>query len=165
MTEELIRFENFFLRPSEILISNLNKDTECEEYEGYNFLLDNKNVKYRKAKKTPKKIGQFVTLWKRNTAGQTEPFDVEDDFDYYIVALENDKSFGFFLFPKEVLGKHNILTNSQKKGKRGLRLYAEWDLPESKQADKTKSWQGEYFIKLGENENKRKFDLIFNSNF
>lgn len=148
-------------------ISELNPYSESEEYEGFNFRLENKNVKYRKAKITPKKIGQFVTLWKRNAAGQTEPFHVDDDFDFYIIAVERDERFGIFVFPKRVLCERQILSTSSKEGKRGFRLYAEWDKPENKQAEKTKAWQCLYFIELGENEreNKRKFELLFNSNY
>lgn len=148
-------------------VSDLTTDGECQEYEGFNFRLENKNLKYRKAKITPKKIGQFVTLWKRNPAGQTEPFHVEDDFDFYLIVVEKEERFGFFVFPKKVLGERGILSKSNQKGKRGFRLYAEWDKPESKQAAKTKSWQCSYFIELGDDnrENKERFDLIFNSNF
>lgn len=144
-------------------ISELTSDAECEEYEGYNFRLENKNVKYRKAKITPKKIGQFVTLWKRNMAGQTEPFDVEDDFDFYIIAVEKDERFGIFVFPKWVLGERQILSTSTKEGKRGFRLYAEWDKPENKQAVKTKAWQCLYFIELGDDDkvNEERFELFF----
>lgn len=147
-------------------VSELNTDAECEEYDGYNFRLENKKVKYRKAKITPKKIGQFVTLWKRNAAVQTEPFHVDDDFDFYLIAVEKGERFGVFVFPKKILGERNILSNSQKEGKRGFRIYAGWDKPESKQAEKTKSWQCKYFIELGDDEleNREKFDLLFNSN-
>lgn len=148
-------------------ISELNPDAECEEYEGFNFRLENINVKYRKAKITPKKIGQFVTLWKRDDGGKTVPFDVNDNFDFYLIAVEWDERFGVFVFPKKVLGERGILSKSNQEGKRGFRLYAEWDKPESQQAAKTKSWQCSYFIELGDDnrENKERFDLIFNSNF
>lgn len=147
-------------------ISELNRDAECEEYEGYNFRLENKNVKYRKAKITPKKTGQFVTVWKRNAAGQTEPFHVDDDFDFYFIAVEKEKRFGVFVFPKRVLGERHILSDGQKEGKRGFRLYAEWDKPENKQAEKTKNWQCKYFIELGDDEleNKERFERVFDSN-
>lgn len=165
MTDELIRIENFLLKLCGILISNLNKDAECEEYDGYNFRLENKNVKYRKAKITPKKIGQFVTLWKRNAKGQTKPFQVEDYFDFYLIAMEKDERFGFFVFPKRVLSERQILSNDQKEGKRGFRVYAEWDKPESKQAEKTKGWQSKYFMELTRDEkaNREKFNLLFKS--
>lgn len=144
-------------------VSELIPDAECEEYDGHSFQLENRSVKYRKAKITPKKIGHFVTLWKRNATGQTEPFDEKDGFEFYIIAMEKDERFGFFLFPKRVLIEWQILSSANKKGKRGFRLYAEWDKPESSQAEKTKSWQCEYFIELDgdENTSREKFDRIF----
>lgn len=97
-------------------VSDLTTDGECQEYEGFNFRLENKKLKYRKAKITPKKIGQFVTLWKRNAAGQTEPFHVEDDFDFYLISVEKEERFGFFVFPKKVLGERGILSKSNQEG-------------------------------------------------
>lgn len=145
--------------------SDIHPDPKSSEYEGYNFRMENKNVKYRKAKITPKKVGQFVTLWKRDGAGKTVAFDVGDDFDFYLIAVEWNERFGIFVFPKRVLGERGILSNSNLEGKRGFRIYAEWDLPESKQAQKTKDWQCLYFIEFLEDEkvNKEKFELMFKS--
>jgi hypothetical protein len=38
----------------------------------------------------------FVTLWKRNIENETEPFDENDNFDFYIIATEQENRFGFF---------------------------------------------------------------------
>lgn len=59
-----------------------------------------------------------------------------------------DGCFGQFIFPKEILIKHNILKSSSTKGKMGMRVYPSWDNPTSKQAIKTQSWQLPYFIDL-----------------
>ena len=74
MTEIIQKFEDFVLKSMNLSISKLEKDAECDEYIGYNFNVKEFSIKFRKAKITPKKVGQFVTLWKRNTAKQTEPF-------------------------------------------------------------------------------------------
>ncbi len=133
-------------------ISDLTEDLECSDYFGCNFLLGTFNVKFRKAKTTPKKIGQFVTLWKRNSNGQTEPFCTEDDFDFYVIATEENDASGFFLFPKQILVKRQILTDGNVEGKCGFRVYPDWSVPENAQAKKTKSWQTEYFIDLDASE-------------
>lgn len=65
MIDTLSHLENLF-REHQINISNFQADLECEEYFGYNFQLNTAKVKFRKAKITRKKIGQFVTLWRRN---------------------------------------------------------------------------------------------------
>lgn len=129
-------------------IATIEPDLECEEYFGYNFQLNTAKVKFRKAKITPKKIGQFVTLWRRNANGITEPFNVKDDFDFYIIYVEKEDERGLFLFSKSALTENKILTNATKEGKRGFRVYPNWDIPENKQAEKTKAWQMEFFVDL-----------------
>lgn len=135
-------------------LSDLTKDSECEEYSGYNFKLNQFSIKFRKAKVTPKKTGQFVTLWKRNPeTKETEPFTDQDSFDFYIIVTEHESQSGFFFFRKDILAEKNIITSSLKTGKRGFRIYPDWDLPENKQAISTQKWQTEFFINLSDKEN------------
>ncbi len=164
MIDELKRIEKSIFKISNLKITNLLNEKECEEYSGFNFCLDKINVKFRKAKITPKKVGQFVTLWRRNSNKETEPFTAKDNFDFYIIVTEQDDEFGFFFFPKSALSKNQILTTNEKVGKRGFRVYPDWTKTENKQAEKTKSWQCEYFIDLNnEVESIQKFNLILNS--
>lgn len=148
MIKELSRIEDSVFKTLQLNLSNIESDLECEEYFGHNFSLNNFKIKFRKAKITPTKNGQFVTLWRRNSDRKTEPFNTADDFDFYIIATEKDTQFGFFIFPKKVLAEKQILTSDQKEGKRGFRVYPNWDVPESKQAEKTKNWQTKYFIDI-----------------
>lgn len=126
-------------------------DDECLEYLGCSFKLDDLKVKYRQAKLTPKKVGLFVTLWKRNAENKTEPFSVNDSFDFYIIAAKQEDHFGFFIFSIDILSEESILTNSKKEGKRGFRIYPDWTETENNQATKTKVWQTNYFINCSEN--------------
>ena len=146
------QFEEIVLKPLQLSISNLEKDLECDEYFGYNFESNQSSFKFRKAKITPKKVGQFVTLWKRNADKQTEPFSENDVFDYYIIATEEDSKLGFYIFPKEILIEKNILTSAKKEGKRGFRVYPNWVKPENKQAEKTQNWQHNYFVEVIDNQ-------------
>lgn len=146
MTEILRQIENEILGSIGLKILNIVEDSECEDCSGCSFQLNNRNVEFRKAKITPKKSGQFVTLWKRNKRNQTEPFHVNDDFDFYMIATQQHHRSGFFLFSKYVLSKWEILTTGNKQGKRGFRVYSNWDIPESRQAEKTKSWQSQHFF-------------------
>lgn len=82
MIETLSRIENLLLNIHGLEISNIIEDRECEAYSGCSFQLNNRNIKFRKAKITPNKAGQFVTLWKRNNKKQTEPFRLDDGFDF-----------------------------------------------------------------------------------
>ncbi|STD53382.1 MepB family protein [Empedobacter falsenii] len=148
MIEIIQQFENLVLKPMNLSISKLEKDAECDEYIGYNFNVKELSIKFRKAKITPKKVGQFVTLWKRNSAKQTEPFDENDGFDDYIIAAEDDSKLGFYIFPKSILIEKHILTSAKKEGKRGFRVYPNWVKPENKQAEKTQNWQQDYFVEV-----------------
>ena len=78
------------------------------------------------------------------------------------IATEQQHRFGFFLFPKYILGEKQILTTNNKGGKRGFRVYADWDIPQSKQAEQTKNWQERYFINVAdiENMNRENFNSI-----
>ena len=153
MLPELQKIENLLFKSLNKKITNLAPDLECEEYCGFNFNIENWNVKFRKAKITPKKIGQFVTLWKRNSQGETEPFRNADAFDFYIIAANKNENFGVFFFPKSVLSKNHILTTETKEGKRGFRIYPPWDNPQNKQAEKSQKWQTEYFFDLTSTDN------------
>lgn len=162
MITELSRLEHLLFKPFGWTISNILEDHECSEYYGYNFETSEHRIKFRKSKITPKKVGQFVTLWKRNSAKQTEPFHEKDNYDFYIIAIEQEGKFGCFLFPKNILCQQQILTTDKQEGKRGFRVYADWDVPTNKQAEKTRKWQIEYFIDLTKPEKSRieKFNLI-----
>lgn len=154
MMEELNKFQKLVEKINGQKLTNLRSEAECEEYFGFNFQIEKLSFKFRKSKITPKKVGQFVTLWKRNAEKQTEPFNETDDFDFYVFASEQNEKFGFFVFSKQVLIDKNILSTKFKEGKRGFRLYPSWTKTENKQAEKTQSWQTKYFIDLMNDENK-----------
>jgi len=157
MTKELQHLNDLILKELNLQLSEITPDLECEEYSGFNFKINQSKFKFRKSKLTPKKIGQFVTFWKRDLDGKTVPFDVDDDFAFYIISIEESKKSGFFVFPKVILEKENLISGEQKTGKRGFRIYADWHFPNSKQAEKTKLWQTEYFINYSDSD-----ELIFN---
>ena len=148
MLNPILQFEAQFLRKLNLIISKLEKDAECEEYFGYNIYVNKVRFKFRKSKITPKKVGQFVTLWKRNQQNITIPFDENDDFDYYIIASEDDEKSGYFIFPKSILIEKNILSTKLKDGKRGFRVYPNWVITTNKQAQKTQYWQQQYFFEI-----------------
>lgn len=131
-----------------IKITHVVSELESQDYLALNFKLNGCLAKFRKAKITPTKTGQFVTLWKRNTIGITEPFSIFDELDYYIIATKQNEKFGLFIFPKTVLYENKILSDNFIIGKRGFRVYPNWDLPESKQAKKTQLWQLNYFFNI-----------------
>ncbi|MDP9955554.1 hypothetical protein J2X97_001191 [Epilithonimonas hungarica] len=152
MNIELQHLNDLILKELNLQLSEITPDLECEEYSGFNFKINQTNYKFRKSKLTPKKVGQFVTFWKRDLYGKTVPFDVNDDFAFYIISIEESENSGFFLFPKVILEKENLISSEQKTGKRGFRIYADWHFPNNKQAEKAKLWQTEYFINYSDSD-------------
>lgn len=124
---------------------NYKINSESNQYNGCSYTIDDKNILERTAKITPKKIGQFVTCWKRNSNGITEPYKDSDLIDFFVIKVIHSKKSGTFKFPKAALIKHGILSTEKKDGKRGFRVYPIWDTPTSKQAVKTQVWQLNYF--------------------
>ncbi len=131
-------------------IKNTILDSESIEYNASSFLLNEHKIIYRKSKETPKKMGQFVTFWKRSELGPIEPYNENNDFDFFVINCSTSTDFGQFVFPKAILIKKGIISSAKKEGKRGFRVYPSWDLTVSKQAQKTQAWQNNYFVQLSE---------------
>ena len=132
-------------------LQNLIWNSENANYAACSFELNTYKIQFRVANITPTKIGQFVAIWKRNNKGITAPFDVADSLDFMIISVRDSENFGQFIFPKSVLVSHGIISQNEKGGKRGIRVYAPWDKPENKQAIKTQAWQVNYFVEIREN--------------
>lgn len=124
------------------------KEAESAEYDAYFFKLNDFAVRYRKAKITPTKTGQFVTFWRREGDGPIQPFNSTDKVDFLIVCTRKENQFGIFVFAKAVLITQGIISTSKKEGKRALRVYPPWDIPTSQQAIKTQKWQQACFLDL-----------------
>ncbi|WP_244310256.1 MepB family protein [Leptospira noumeaensis] len=133
----------------ELPLTNVQIESESNEYDACHFQVKNIKIRYRKAKITPKKTGLFVTLWKRNQLGITEPFDKKDNTDIYLISTNQKGKIGYFIFTKQVLNEKGILTGKYE-GKRGFRIYPSWDKPNNKQAITTQNWQKLYFADLTE---------------
>ena len=128
--------------------SNLIIDSESLEYKASSFKINSQQIIHRFSKITSTKIGQFVSIWKRNDKGITAPFDVLDNFDFIIITSKSGENLGQFVFPKSVLLEKGIISNNNTSGKRGIRVYPPWDIPTSKQAEKTQNWQIKYFYSI-----------------
>ena len=123
-------------------------EDESQEYGACTFRLNKLKITFRISKITPTKAGQFVTIWKRNNEGVTQPFDLTDEIDFVIISSQNGDACGQFIFPKSVLLDKGIITGNGKKGKLGIRVYPPWDTATNKQAEKTKFWQTKYFVRI-----------------
>ncbi len=152
MYSELESINKLIFKPLGIVLTNVAAELESKEYFAHKFQINGQHVIFRCAKITPTKIGQFVTIWKRDDNGITQPFDLHDDFNFCIITARKNENFGLFIFPKLVLYHNKILSDNTRDGKRGIRVYPTWDLTANKQAQKTQLWQTEYFIALSKNE-------------
>jgi hypothetical protein len=123
-------------------------EAQNAEYGAYIFKLNTLTVRFRVAKITPTKVGQFVTLWERIGDGAIQPYDISDPVDLFVISTRKGNNFGQFVFPKAVLCDQNIISNKGKGGKRAIRVYPPWDKPTSRQAQKTQKWQLKYFIEI-----------------
>ncbi|MEC4112583.1 MepB family protein [Myroides pelagicus] len=126
-------------------LTELSPIHEKNEYNAHTFKIGEKKVIYRQAKITPKKIGLFVAIWKRNKQGITQPYQTDDAFDFMMISVQTDKCNGYFLFPKEVLGSLGIISTNNKEGKRGMRVYPTLETDMNKQALKTYHSQISFF--------------------
>ena len=151
LNSELRKIKEIGYDNCSLLMSDLVIEAESIAYKACSFKLNELDIICRKAKITPKKIGQFVTFWKRNADNITEPFDETTQIDFYVINVMKDNRLGQFVFPKSILIKKKIMSAAGKDGKRGFRVYPIWDIPNNKQAKKTKDWQTKYFIEFDSN--------------
>lgn len=135
-------------KPCNLSLSNLILEKESQEYSACEFELNNKRIKFRVAKITPTKIGQFVTIWKRDPLGPIIPFDMDDPIDFFMIATQCNEKIGFFIIPKSVLHQKGYVSQEGKGGKRALRVYPPWDITQSATARKTQQWQREFFLEI-----------------
>jgi hypothetical protein len=146
--EDLLRAKELVYDRCHFICTEPIPESESKEYSANSFIINGKSVKFRVAKTTPTKIGQFVTLWKRSENGPIAPFHIDDDIDFFIVSCRKKNLLGQFIFPKTVLHENGVLSDNIKEGKRAIRVYPPWDTTTSKQAEKTQQWQLDYFIEI-----------------
>ncbi|MFT6336238.1 MAG: hypothetical protein ACI86M_003903 [Saprospiraceae bacterium] len=72
LNSELRKIKDIAYDSCSLMISDCELENESRAYKGCKFKLNGLSVVCRNGKKTPKKSGQFVTFWKRNTHGVTE---------------------------------------------------------------------------------------------
>lgn len=139
--------------PTGLVANNFSKEAESEEYGAFTFEMNNKRIKFRLAKITPTKIGQFVTLWKRIGSGPIMPYDISDAIDLFVISVRNKDHLVNLFFTKATLCEKGFVSKNQIGGKRAMRVYPPWDMTQSAQAKKTQEWQIKYFFEIYKNKN------------
>lgn len=145
---DLVTAQKLAYEPNGLLLSGLLEEKESQEYAACAFEINNKNIKFRVAKITPIKIGQFVTLWKRIRTDPIMPFDVTDPIDLFVVSVRNEQHLGQFVFTKNILHEKGFISKEGKGGKLAMRVYPPWDITNNPQAKKTQAWQLLYFFEI-----------------
>ncbi len=143
--DDLKLAEKLAYAPTGIKIDSIEMELEGQEYAATRLNISDKKAHFRVAKQTPKKVGFFVAIWKRED-GITKPYNIHDECDFFIISVRKDDSFGHFILNKEMLLKHNLISSECTTGKRGFRLYPPWVKVSNKQAERSQKWQCEYFI-------------------
>lgn len=123
-------------------------EAESAEYAAHTFTLDGLAVRFRTARTTPAKAGQFVTLWKRSPGGPIQPFDTADPLDLVVVATRDADRTGQFVFPVDALHRNGVVSTHGTGGKRAFRVYPPWVSAPNRQAAAAQAWQLEHFLPL-----------------
>jgi hypothetical protein len=140
---------NNFYEPNHFIINDIREEAQNSDYGAGIFQLNSKSVRFRVAKKTPTKIGQFVAFWEKDRNHKNQAFSFEHATDFLVInTFKNKNNYGQFVFPKEILLKQNILKTATTNGKMAIRVYPRWETPTSKQAIETQKWQLEYFVEV-----------------
>lgn len=121
-------------------------EPDNSEYGGA--ISDSAGVRLRVGKLTPRKVGLFVTVWRRAAGGSTEPLPDADGVRFLVIAVREGERFGLFVFSRAALRTHGISSANGVGGKRGFRVYPPWSATPNAQATRSQKWQGEYFLEL-----------------
>lgn len=145
--------ENVY-KPNQLVIHSIREEAQNADYGAGIFQLNSKSVRFRVAKITPNKNGQFVSFWEKDENNKNQPYTYDHATDLLVInTFANSNRFGQFVFPKDVLEQQDILKTATTKGKMAIRVYPSWDEPTSKQAINTQKWQLDYFVELDADNN------------
>ncbi|MFE1895815.1 MepB family protein [Streptomyces yangpuensis] len=145
---DLLRAKELVYDPAGFTCSRPVPEAESADYGACGFTLDGLTVRFRVARTTPTKAGQFVTVWKRSAGGPIQPFDAADPVDLFVISTCEGERFGQFVFPRDVLRERGVVSTNGSGGKRAFRVYPPWVTTTSRQADATQAWQADHFLRL-----------------
>ncbi|MEK5032570.1 MepB family protein [Paenibacillus sp. FSL R7-0302] len=133
--------------PAGFIADSIREEPQNAEYGAGTFQLGALSVRFRVAKITPTKTGQFVAMWEKNAERKNQAFTYADAPDLLVINTFHPVSgeLGQFVFPKDLLKKHGVLATDNAPGKMAIRIYPAWDTVTNKQAVATQTWQLPYF--------------------
>ncbi|MFJ2770783.1 MepB family protein [Streptomyces sp. NPDC087300] len=145
---ELLAAKELVYDPCGFVCSQPVAEAESAEYAAHAFTLDGLAVRFRAARTTPTKVGQFVTVWKRSPGGPIAPYDSSDPVDLFVISCRDEGRFGQFVFSVDTLRRHGVVATDGVGGKRAFRVYPPWVTTANRQADRTQAWQLAHFLDL-----------------
>jgi hypothetical protein len=81
--DELNEINLFLKKFGDFQFAIIAEEPESKDYHALKLKISNKSIIYRTAKITPTKVGQFVTIWKRNAQKITAPYAFSDEFNFF----------------------------------------------------------------------------------
>ncbi|AYW45051.1 MepB family protein [Tetragenococcus koreensis] len=144
-------------------IKNWELEKQNSEYEGLTFQFSNQHFRSRLAKKTPKKKGYFVALWKKDENNVNQAYSYSNSPEKVIILIIDEEKLGQFIFPKSILLEKGILKTKIQKGKMAFRVYPTWESSLNNSAAKTQKWQQPYFVDLSNSIDLKKVRLLIES--
>jgi len=145
---DLLAAKRLVYDPNGFICSQPVAEAEGAEYGAHELTVDGLAVRFRAAKTTPTKVGQFVTVWQRSVQGPIRPFDADDPLDLIVVSCRDGHHFGQFVFPRDVLCERGVLSRGGVGGKRAFRVYPPWVTTTARQARSTQAWQVNHFLPI-----------------
>lgn len=135
----------------QLVIDNLEEEKQNSAHNGGRFRLtsnlNTKTIRFRVAKITPNKLGQFVSFWEKDKDGINQAFSYRDAPDLLVITtFKNENIFDQFAFLKEPLYDQGVLKSATINGKMAMRVYPSWDNPKNKTAIEAQLWQLNYFF-------------------
>ena len=135
--------------PNQLTLKSIQEEKQNAKYGAGIFQINTTTVRFRVAKITPTKVGQFVAFWEKDENNKNRPYSYKKAPDLLVITtFKDDQEFGQFIFPKDILLQQNIVMSNSTKGKMAMRVYPSWDSPTSKQAMQSQEWQLPYFIDM-----------------
>lgn len=105
------------------------------------FSVNDKKIIYAIGKKTPKKNGYFLRIYKRNRHNKIEPFNATD-LDYLLIKLDDKE---YLLIHNQILLFQNIIGEN---GRTGWRVYSSICKINNNNAKKQKEWQEKFIYTI-----------------
>jgi len=133
MSDVLAKIIMQIFSPSGLNITStpfIYQEKKLMEYGATRFSLNDYKIEFRIGKKTDDRPGNFLTAWYRSAAdNKISPFHINDvDFlIIYVYERINEEDYqGIYVFGKNILAQHNILSTNDSDGKLSFRVFPPW---------------------------------------